>query len=410
MALDLEAEVAESGFSAGRVLEMIGGNNREFAELRREHAVLAIETEDASEGRGGSSRVLRATVRFEGGATSAAVLKIPNFAGWERVGRENGFSEEQLGASRRTLERMHDAECDAFELLAAVRPVDFPVPRLFHAERRAEHSGGVLAMEDFGGRGAAASFFDSATPALCAAVVRHVADLQAAFDAAPTAEWRARLPERLHTNAAMVNSWITAIFSLADFGDEDLAAKIGQFEGLDLLALSTLAAQGCSEAADCSTLCHGDLWIGNVLVALEPDGRRSDRVLAFIDWQATFVGSPLFDVARLLVFCAEPAERRAHERRLVDEFFDRLAANLAARGRTPRLSREQAHEFYELGLVQETLVLGAVFAFIGRPLRDSPDAADRQKTRRAVERLRAALEDALLVVERHRLRECCAKH
>lgn len=39
-------------------------------------------------------------------------------------------------------------------------------------------------------------------------------------------------------------------------------------------------------------LCHGDMWVNNIIFEKSPDGTASNRILAIIDWQSTFSGNP----------------------------------------------------------------------------------------------------------------------
>lgn len=65
------------------------------------------------------------------------------------------------------------------------------------------------------------------------------------------------------------------------------------------------------------TIIHGDYRLDNLFFD-HPDG---SPVLA-IDWQISSRGRGMFDVAYFLSSCIEPAERRAHEQRLVRHWYD----------------------------------------------------------------------------------------
>ena len=63
------------------------------------------------------------------------------------------------------------------------------------------------------------------------------------------------------------------------------------------------------------TIVHGDYSLDNIFFS-EGDG------LAVIDWQISSRGRGMFDVAYFLASCVEPDVRRAHERRLVELWYD----------------------------------------------------------------------------------------
>jgi aminoglycoside phosphotransferase (APT) family kinase protein len=95
-----------------------------------------------------------------------------------------------------------------------------------------------------------------------------------------------------------------------------------------------------------------------MMIELSEDGSVSDRILAIIDWQTMFAGSPCFDLARFIVTCSDAEIRRGCEYQVVDFYFDYLTKRYKEHGKTPKFTREQAYELYELAFVQETLLFG----------------------------------------------------
>jgi hypothetical protein len=67
------------------------------------------------------------------------------------------------------------------------------------------------------------------------------------------------------------------------------------------------------------TVCHGDTHIGNTY--LLPDGTGG-----LLDWQLTSQGHAMHDVSYLIATALCVAERRKHERELLDYYRERLAA------------------------------------------------------------------------------------
>jgi hypothetical protein len=79
-------------------------------------------------------------------------------------------------------------------------------------------------------------------------------------------------------------------------------------------ALETMLAGDRREA---SWLVHGDPHLGNVF--FDSQGRGG-----FLDWQTVMRGTWAFDVAYFLVISLGVADRRAHERRLLEHYLARL--------------------------------------------------------------------------------------
>ncbi|KAI6228835.1 putative oxidoreductase-like protein [Aphelenchoides fujianensis] len=397
--LDLEKEVESTGFSAARILEMLEPH---FSALSAGRKVVNISASDVSGGKGGCSRVLRVVVHFEDDRpTFSCVLKIPSADTWK-----TGDNDEEIADSLHTLERMHNAECEALELLAAIRPAGFPTARLFHAERRGGRAEGVIVMEDLNERGESPARFFAAPLPLCFEVAAHLAELQTAFHFSPEAKQKAEyFWENGQTTSLMMRIQTAAIRKLAASDDRELAEKASIFAKLDLRRLTDFAFVECSQQLGANAFCHGDLWMGNLFITPEKAGTTDDacHVVAFIDWQGAFIGNPLSDLADFLAFSTEPAVRRANDRSIVDFFFDLLRRKFEERGGRLNFTREQAQVFYELDFVVAVFALVLGFVAFGRAFENSERPEERRDFEFTRRRLRCALEDALPLIQKHEL-------
>ncbi|KAI6197765.1 hypothetical protein M3Y94_01263600 [Aphelenchoides besseyi] len=281
------------------------------------------------------------------------MMKIPTDAAWNEMDMGKPFSEEEKVKNKRTLVELHNAEVDAYELLAGMTD-PFPIPQILHIKRADDFSAGILVMEDLSGRGESLGAFYSATAHQCFNIARHMADLQYYFDFLPNkAKWTAKFPECVHCKSDITDLWIRSMYPILQYEDKDLVNIVQMYIDLDIDKLGKFALIDYSAQFDCNTISHGDLWTNNMLIKLEKDGSVSDEILAFIDWQTCFVGSPCFDIVRFISNCTEADTRRQCERKAVDVYYDRLTENYAKRGQKPKFTREQAYEFYDLGLVQQ---------------------------------------------------------
>lgn len=98
---------------------------------------------------------------------------------------------------------------------------------------------------------------------------------------------------------------------------QDLIAPLGRTLA-DLWELLWLVQRRHCEAP--TTLLHGDPHLGNTYLL---PGERG----GLLDWQLMMRGSWAHDVSYLIVTALDPGVRRDHERELLAEYLDRLAAN-----------------------------------------------------------------------------------
>lgn len=85
---------------------------------------------------------------------------------------------------------------------------------------------------------------------------------------------------------------------------------------------------------------HGDCWNNNTLWDRAADGSIGDEIVALVDWQTMFCGSPLFDLARFLVCAADGDVRRRLERRAIEIFYSQLTNHHQKQDSNPKFSLE----------------------------------------------------------------------
>jgi aminoglycoside phosphotransferase (APT) family kinase protein len=93
-----------------------------------------------------------------------------------------------------------------------------------------------------------------------------------------------------------------------------------------------------------TTLLHGDTHLGNSY--LLPGGEGG-----WLDWQLMMRGSWAHDVVYIMVTALDPEVRRTHERGLIAEYLDRLAAAGVTDAPTPAEAFEQCRAAALWGLV-----------------------------------------------------------
>lgn len=218
------------------------------------------------------------------------------------------------------------------------------LPRSYHAALD-ESPQGILVLEDLAARGV--SFGQNLLPVTAdhvASVLEEVATLHADW-------WGSPRLEAIRSWAQPQRTFLKYLFRpkhwelLADWTNGDLLVEAVGSANNAILALERLWAW-CDEQP--ATLVHGDLHGGNIYY--EPDGRPG-----FLDWQLTFGGTYSHDMAWIIVTALEPAQRRAHERELVQTYRDALRT---AGGPAPALDdmwlayrKQMAHAVASYGAV-----------------------------------------------------------
>uniref|UniRef100_A0A914CII9 CHK kinase-like domain-containing protein n=1 Tax=Acrobeloides nanus TaxID=290746 RepID=A0A914CII9_9BILA len=83
-------------------------------------------------------------------------------------------------------------------------------------------------------------------------------------------------------------------------------------------------ANCCDDLGIPKVVCHGDLWISNILWSKD---QSEAEIKTFIDFAGTFEGNPMFDFAMILT-CTDTITRRKIEKEFIEKYFDDLKNNI----------------------------------------------------------------------------------
>ena len=112
-------------------------------------------------------------------------------------------------------------------------------------------------------------------------------------------------------------------------------------------------------------LVHGDLHFGNMMWALDDQGDLQNEIAAFVDWQTTQEGSPMTDLARFLVNCADGVVRRQAEAFAIDYYLECLTSEFGGDVSKVPYTKEQLQKAYNYAfLTQAFFILGIPDFFI----------------------------------------------
>jgi len=271
-------------------------------------SVAEVEHETIGEGVGIVGQLARLQLRYEGqaaGAPGTVILKLPSQYPENRaVGDHFGFYEREG--------RFYDQLADKVPLRTARCYWNHVDP--------ASGSFGLL-LEDLGDRTMISQV--AGVPGTRAAeAVRALARLHGAWWASPILEeltWMPRLDDPINLAAGQQYRDAWPLF-LARIGDALPPEALALGERVQHL-FEDLLRDGTAEAP--LTVCHGDFRADNLMFE---DRSLDEDAVALLDWQISYRGPAVTDLAYFLCQSLTVEERRAHEADLVRTWYDEVTA------------------------------------------------------------------------------------
>jgi hypothetical protein len=268
-------------------------------------AVISFDTEIIGEGSGFIGSVARIRLQYDKREPDAPASLIAKFPGASPAGREIG-----------NLFDFYNREIKFYEEIA--HEVELTTPRRYFSAADPDKQEYVLVLEDLSparvGDQAAGCTVEEAELA-----VRSIASFHATWWEHPRldeiADWMPIVDAPVHRSAEQSYQQAWGPF-LENFGAKlkpgtrETAAKIGE----NVIKLQT------SIADRPHTIIHGDYRLDNLFFGHPHEGPE----LAVADWQIACRGRGVFDVAYLLIGGLQPADRKQHEKRLLQLYHDLL--------------------------------------------------------------------------------------
>lgn len=298
--------------------------------------VAEVEHDRIGEGVGFLGALARLTLRYGGpahGAPSSVIIKLPTPL------PENRALANQFG--------FYEREGRFYEDIGRSIAVRAPHCLFNHVDVAADEF--ALILEDFGSRTMVSQIvgleFERASEAVRAIARMHAQwwDTPAvhALGWAPTA----LDPEIISAGETYRQAWPAF---LATFGDDlpDGAVALGEL----IASTWESTARRTFETAP-MTLCHGDFRADNLMFDDSTDG---DDHVGVLDWQLTYRGGGIGDLAYMITQSMTPDMRRVHDRALVEIWYDALSSAL---GHAPDgYSIDDAWDGYRLGTGSMTVM------------------------------------------------------
>ncbi|KAI6171876.1 hypothetical protein M3Y98_00910900 [Aphelenchoides besseyi] len=340
----------DAGYTDEWILQMLKDHNPRFVKNYAKNKVAKIRSEHISGGKGFLSLVFRVFVDFENPSSYSFIMKVPSLKTMDDACDKTEMDPIEKKNFHNALVHSHNVECDMYELLKEIR--DFPLAEVYYIQHNTGNSNGLLVMEDLCDRTESLALNTSPTSAHCFNIARHVAQFQVSLrlristlivqdyvNSLPEKKWKNKFSNRVnfHLDRGNVDQW------------EKYFKKLSEIEPMSLCRL-------CIEifGFDSKTLWHGDMWVNNIRMKINDDGSTSSEIAAILDWQIVCEGSPLFDIARFLIYCVDAEIRREIEYQVVDCYYDKLNEMQQDRGSSMSFTREQAYEMYDLASIHQT--------------------------------------------------------
>jgi hypothetical protein len=275
-------------------------------------SVAEVEYDVIGEGVGIVGQLARMTLRYGGdaiGAPSSMILKIPSQYPENRmIGDHFDFYQRE----GRFYEQIGDR--------SAVR-----TPHCYYNHIDPEANEFALLLEDFGDR-TIISQVSGIGPERAEEAVRAIALIHAEWWMSPMLDsltWMPRIVDPVSLAAGAHYQQAAPVFA-------DRAGDVLSDEALRLVepigaSWVTMATDGFGRVP--TTVVHGDFRADNLMFDDHQSGREHVGV---IDWQISYRGAGVTDVAYLLTQSMTVETRRAHERDIVAAWYDALASALGA--------------------------------------------------------------------------------
>lgn len=290
-----------------------------------EQRVVDLESSSISEGVGFLGRVARIALQYDRDDEGAPSSLIAKFPATEPTAKGIGVAL-----------RFYENEIRVYGEVA--RHVPLRMPKCYYSDMRLDTSEFILLIEDM----APARIGDQiagCSPADAAMIVPQLAAFHARFWESPLLgqfDWMPYYNDPCHHHAQA--SYRQAWPPFQKFVGERLPAPVreaGERLNDQVVHLQDLLSEPPI------TLMHGDFKLDNLLF---PNGDAAG--VAVLDWQITSRGRGAFDLGYFFCTSLAPADRAAHEERLIGVYLDALA-DAGVRG----YGIDQCMRDYRLGVI-----------------------------------------------------------
>ena len=138
---------------------------------------------------------------------------------------------------------------------------------------------------------------------------------------------------------------------------------------------------------------HGDFHLGNIMWKLGENEEMTNEIYAIYDWQICHEGSPMADLARLLVFCSDGGTRRQVEEFIFDFYHGQLEREMKEAGKSCPYTVDQIRKAYSYMYLSQCYRLMLLPNLLKEVFKEESPRVKQAKTDIAILRCRHGLED-----------------
>jgi len=231
------------------------------------------------------------------------------------------------------LNQGHKIECHMYDLFGKDK-ADAPVP-MGRAYATWVGDDGVhppmILLEDLGDR---ARVLGDGSASLSFAQMLSVAEAQANLQAwclTTEKNWKEKL-ETFEDRMAVFAAFVPMMQQAVQKAKEAYPEAFGKLDNTKLMRFFDLEGMKKFHFAYREympdVMVHGDFWANNIMFNKLPDGSMGNDLVAFIDWQLTFIGNPLMDLGRMLSMSFDSDLRNAHLEDIIKRYYECLQKKL----------------------------------------------------------------------------------
>lgn len=387
----MNERIENTCYTIGWMVEKLTANDELFRTRADGSQVTKVTFEDVGKGNGFMSKVLKVIFDFaNGGHPHAVILKLPHIVPLAVPAADGEEENDDNSASVNCY--LHERECDFYERFGNLNLL--PLPKIFAIDRWKQNEvDGAILMEYLLESGTMIRALESMTASQLRSVTKVLAKL-AAYSLTfsepelqkypiPSAyiEMLTKLNAKLAPNH--VQTW-----------PEGFAEPFNKIKHLFLKPdYITYGFTGIdAELGIKRVITHGDLWLNNIFWKKSEKGPL-DEICAIIDWQAMHTGTVCQDLAAMLVLSTNEQTRKDAEKWIIGFLFNAIESELQGTGRQIPFTIQQMEAAYRRAFVNQ-----AILMFTWGPLL-IPEQAPEETRREILGRIKAVLEDAVLIVE-----------
>ncbi|KAI6185365.1 hypothetical protein M3Y98_00014900 [Aphelenchoides besseyi] len=361
MSMNKDVEVGATGLTERRIFQILD-KIPEFHKAKGNSNVCLLDAELISPGKGFLSQVFKIVVTFDDQANSnyTFILKLPIIAGLQQVIEKGKLNGEENVVDQIVLSG-HQNECEFYDL--ANRISGLPVAKTYAYEKIVPgRSNGLLAMEDLTNVGEPLGFYRSANLEQTLSVAREIAKLQWWAQNEEFKSWYNKLRVTIHIEEIITKYTSQESMDELQSSVPEVFAHLPKLSVLFDQAFAYYCLIDKPKEYNALTFVHGDTQPNNIIFRYNQHGELTSEVAAFIDWQLVFCGSPLFDLARFLIFSVDGEIREEADSKAFRCYYDQLSKMYKIEGKIVPFTFDQGVELFELALCQQ---LSFLLTFLG---------------------------------------------